>query len=152
MLDAVCREIKNYFVYNDSDKIIGDFAIVGGQITPSVDIQEGQYYRIVGSAFNDDVYIKGQETLTDERQFRGGIWLMRPPKEFLNLVKDIEDWQNNYGGVNSVLMSPFTSESFGGYSYSKDTGSGGGSNGQSGLTWQSVFANRLSPYRRIRLL
>lgn len=150
MLDAICREIKNYFVA-DSDRYIGDFAIVDGIITPPIAMQEGQYYRIVNSVFNDDVYIHGSEQLTDEEEFHGAIWLMRPPKAFLELVKDIEDWQNKYGGTDSVSMSPYSSESFGGYSYSKNAGSTD-AEGQSGLTWQSAFANRLNVFRRYTIL
>ena len=149
MLDAICREIRNYFVA-DSDKFIGDFEIVNGELTPPISIlQTGQYYRIVGSVFNDDVYIHGQEELKDETTFHGGVWLMRPPKEFLALVQDIEDWQAKYGGVDSVNLSPYTSESFGGYSYSKGAASGSGD--QSGITWKNAFANRLNPYRGLIL-
>lgn len=151
MLDAVCREIKNYFS-DEEDRYIGDFAIVNGELTPPIAMQEGQYYRIVHSAFNDDVYIHGQEELKDENTFHGAVWLMRPPKEFLALVKDIEDWQTKYGSVNSVAMSPYSSESFGGYSYSKSTSGGGSTEAQNGLTWQSAFADRLAPYRRVRIL
>lgn len=153
MLDAICREIKNYFS-SEEDRFIGDFAIIGGQITPPISIQEGQYYRIVGSVFNDDVYIAGQEELKDEKTFHGAIWLMRIPKDFLQLVADIEEWQNKYGGVNSVAMSPYSSESFGGYSYSKSTSvfASGSSSSQSSGTWQSAFADRLAPYRRVRIL
>lgn len=151
MLDAVCREIKNYFS-DTEDRFIGDYAIIDGKITPPIVIQEGQYYRIVGSVFNDDVYIAGQEELIDENTFHGSIWLMRPPKKFLQLVKDIGDWQEKYGGINSVIMSPYSSESFGGYSYSKSTSGGGSTDAQNGVTWQSVFADRLAPYRRTRIL
>ena len=148
MLDAICREIKNYFS-QESDRYIGDFEIVNGELTPPISMQEGQYYRIVDSAFNEDVYIRGQEELKDETTFHGAVWLMRPPKAFLELVKDIEEWQAKFGGVNSVNLSPYTSESFGGYSYSKSAGGNG--DGQSGVTWQSTFANRLNPYRRLIL-
>ena len=117
---------------------------------PPISMQEGQYYRIIDSVFNDDVYIRGQEELKDETTFHGAVWLMRMPKAFLELVKDIEEWQAKYGGVNSAAMSPYKSVSFGGYSYSKSAS--GGSDGQSGLTWQSAFAARLEPYRRVRIL
>ena len=45
-------------------------------------------------------------------------------------------------------MSPFTSESFAGYSYSK-SGSGN-ANGGSNITWQDAFGGRLNKYRRLR--
>lgn len=150
MLDAICREIRNYFTL-DSDKIIGNFKIVGGVILPSFAIQEGQYFKIWDSVFNSDVYIKGQEQLQDEDTFHGAIWLMRPPKDFLALVDDIAAWQAKYGTVDSVAMSPYNSESFGGYSYSKSTGGGGSGSSAGGSNWQSVFAARLSLYRRYKI-
>lgn len=152
MIDSICREIKNYFS-DENDRFIGDFFIVDGEFSPSFSIQDGQYYRIVGSVFNDGVYIRGQEELKDET-FNGAIWLMKPPKDFLKLVEDIEAWQEKYGGVDSVSMSPYSSESFGGYSYSKavSTFASGNSSGQSGLTWQSEFSDRLAPYGRVRIL
>lgn len=146
MIDVICREIRNYFV-NDEDKFINNYTIIDGILTPSVQIQEGQYYRIVGSVFNDGVYIKGSEQLTDEAEFRGAVWLMKPPKAFIELVNDITAWQDKYGGVSSAAMSPYNSESFGGYSYSKNATTSNNS-GVGGANWKSVFAARLAPYRR----
>jgi hypothetical protein len=45
-------------------------------------------------------------------------------------------------------MSPFTSESFGGYSYSKGGGSDASGKGQN--TWQGAFKARLNAYRRMK--
>lgn len=150
MLDAICAEIHNYFT-RESDKIIGDFAIVDGVVSPPSclqKIQNGQYYRVIGSVFNDGIHRRGDETLTDEPVFHGAIWLMRIPKDFLDLCASIDAWQNKYGTADSVNMSPFSSESFGGYSYSK--GSGGGNDGSSVPTWQSTFASQLNVYRKVK--
>lgn len=143
MLEIICKEINNFFVA-DSDRYIGEYSVVDGQVVPSISIQEGQYYRIVGSAFNEGVYIRGQEVLRDEKQFHGAIWLMRPPKAFLQLVQDIEAYEEKYG---EILLSPYTSENFAGYGYTKPTG---GSNGSGGGGWQSAFASRLKMYRRMK--
>lgn len=148
MLSTVCAEIKNYFTYA-GDKHFGDFAIVGGVITPSLDFPT-DYFRIVGSHKNDGVH-KTTDVLEDEGQFHGAIWIMSPPKDFLDLVAEIEAWQEKYGGVDSALMSPFQSESFGGYSYSKASGGSGLSGASSVPTWQSMYASRLNAYRRIRV-
>lgn len=153
MLTEICAELKNYFSMKD-DKIFGDFTISDGEIAPSFDIQDGQYYRIVGSVFNDGVHRYGDETdaLVDEDEFHGAIWRMRVPQAVIDLDADISAWVAAYGGVTSQNMSPYTSESFGGYSYSKGYGSrGDGSSGGGALTWQDMFAARLAPYRRIRL-
>jgi hypothetical protein len=74
---------------------------------------------------------------------------MSPPADFLALVADIEAWQEKNGALDSAAMSPFNSESFGGYSYSKSGGDSAG--GSSGANWKSAFASRLKIYRRIHL-
>lgn len=151
MLTEICAEIKNYFTYQ-GDKHFGDFSIVAGQIVPSLTIPT-DYIRIVGSHLNDGVHKRGQNgfELVDEGEFHGAIWIMSPPKDFLDLVEEIAAWQQKNGGVDSPAMSPFSSESFGGYSYSKGA-SGGGASGMSATnTWIGAFGRRLNIYRRIRV-
>lgn len=148
MLSEICAEIKNYFC-KDSDVIIGNFSIVDGSITPSVGLESGQYFRIVGSIFNDGVHAYS-DILKDESKFHGAIWKMRVPQDLINLASDIEAWQNKNGAIDSQAMSPYTSESFGGYSYSKNTGRSG--NGGGGACWQDTFASRLDRYRKIRVI
>lgn len=148
MIGEICAEIKNYFVYKN-DIHIGDWVISNGQISPILDLPTG-YIRIVGSRLNDGVHKVSDLNLVDE-SFHGGIWIMSPPADFILLVKEIEDWQEKNGKSDSAAMSPFQSESFGGYSYSK--ASGGNSSGSSIVpTWQSVYASRLNRYRRISVL
>lgn len=147
MLTEICAEIRNYFNL-DEDKILGEFAVIDGAITPAIDLDDGQYYRIIGSIHNDGVHKHGEEALTDEGYFRGAVWKMRVPKSIIELSNDIAAWQTENGSVQSANMSPYNSESFGGYSYSKNAGAY--SNSQSTVTWQSMFAKRLDPYRKIR--
>ena len=151
MLTEICAEIRNYFSL-DEDKFFGDFAVENGAITPSLSLEENQYYRIVGSVFNDGVHNEN-DVLTDEPTFKGAIWKMRVPQTVLDLSDEIAAWQAENGNVQSANMSPYTSESFGGYSYSK--GSGGASQsgaGASAVTWQTMFAKRLNPYRKARAI
>ena len=145
MLDQICGYLKNWF---EKDKYVGDITIEDNVITPVMPIQDGQYIRIVNSVFNDGIYKMPLEegvNLTDET-FHGGVWLLAIPKEVLDLATDIEAWQAKYGGVDSQAMSPFNSESFGGYSYSK---SSAGADGSNSGTWQSAFSARLSRWRKI---
>jgi hypothetical protein len=152
MYSQVCRELNNYFEY---DKVFGKFEIVDGQLTTQhlidekgvLRLQNGQYFRIAGSVFNDGVYQFPATGLHDE-VFDGAIWLLAFPIDFVALVSDIEEWQKKNGGVDSAAMSPFTSESFGGYSYSKGGGSDASGKGQN--TWQGAFKARLNAYRRIK--
>lgn len=154
MYSQVCREINNYF---KKDMAFGNFEIQDGQLlipqhlltvnNHPFNIQDGQYFRIVGSTFNDGVFNFPATELHDET-FNGSIWLLAFPVDFVALVSDIEEWQKVNGAVDSAAMSPFTSESFGGYSYSKNVGSDASGKGQN--TWQGAFKARLNSFRRIR--
>lgn len=147
MLTELCTELRNFFCQT-SDIHTGKFTITDGRISPPVEIQEGQYYRIVGSVFNDGVH-RSDDVLQDEAAFTGGVWLMRIPQDFLQLVAEMEAWQDKYGGVDSPNMSPYSSESFGGYTYSKAQGYAGSGGGMLN-TVISVFGDRLRKYRKIR--
>ena len=140
MLTELCQYLKNWFV-DDKDKHKGKFIISGGKIAPLFDLQEGQYFRIIGSVFNDGVHCSTDD-LKDENEFEGAIWLMRIPKAVLDLNKKIDDWTS---ANQSALSSPYQSESFGGYSYKKASG-----NSSSGiLGWSTQFADELSRWRKI---
>lgn len=151
-LSEVCRELNNYFDY---DRFFGTFNIVDSTLTyeggvMSDLLQEGQYFRIVGSVFNDGVHVFNSSTiksLTHNETFDGAIWAMAVPPDVIALSAEIDDWLKLYGGVDSQAMSPYNSESFGGYSYSKSAGNsvnGGGSD------WMGVFGSRLKKWRKIR--
>lgn len=149
MLSEICLYLKNWFNFNQP-KYIGDFTISNNVITfeGDMEIQANQYYRIVGSVFNDGVYKHGEETLVDE-SFKGAVWLMAVPPAVIQLASDIAEWQSKYGGASSEAMSPYTSESFGGYSYTKSSGSSSSGGGSSAPSWQSAFADKLRRYRKI---
>lgn len=146
MLTELCKEINNWF---EHAKFLGTFTIKDGALTEDCELQEGQYFRIVGSVFNDGVHQYPANNLTDET-FDGGVWAMAIPKDVIALSAEIQAWKDKYQSIDSAAMSPFNSESFGGYSYSK--GGGGSSSGKVDLsgTWQGAFADRLNHYRKIR--
>ena len=148
MLTELCQELRNWF---DKERHFGTFVIENGSIDLSeAGIQNGQYFRIVGSVFNDGVHQYPAAELKDET-FDGAVWAMAVPPAVIDLSEEIDAWQAKYGGADSAAMSPFMSESFGGYSYSKTSSSGSAGAGAGGAgTWQSVFASRLSPWRKIR--
>lgn len=151
MLTEICKEIRNWFSFRE-DRMVGKFHIESGVLTPLVSMLDGQYYRIIGSVFNDGVHKYGDENdvLTDEPEFDGAVWLMRCPKDFLDLVAEIEAWQEKNGAVDSSNMSPFSSESFGIYSYSKgSSGSSASGAGATAVTWQTQFKSRLNKYRKL---
>lgn len=148
MLTELCGYLKNWF---DKERIIDTFTLVDGVLRADhtdLSIQSGQYIRIVGSVFNDGIYQYplNAEEMTDEA-FYGAVWLLAIPKEIIAIAQDIERWMAQYGGADSSAMSPFNSESFGGYSYSKSAGASGG--GTSSGDWQSAYASRLKKWRKI---
>lgn len=144
MIDSLCRECRNYFLgENARDNIhVGRFNISGGQIAPSEFLKDGQYFRIVGSTLNDGVYRYPVADLTDE-SFDGAVWAMNVPPSFIALSADIE----KYMASDEGKPSPYASESFGGYSYTRATGKNG-----LPLAWQNVFSREINAYRRYNVL
>lgn len=150
MLTEVCDFVHNYFEHEIHH---GTFSIVNGNIDLTGLVKNGQRFRILGSALNDGIYTYYDESalynddddaladLMDET-FTGAIVAMAIPKAFLKIVSEITEWQNKN---SQVVESPYTSESWGGYSYTKaGSGSGGGV-----LSWRDVFKQKLNAYRRI---
>lgn len=144
-LTELCQELKNWFIRERHRSI---YTITGGTLTADF-LQEGQYYRIVGSVFNDGVHQYPSNDLRDET-FNGEVWGMAVPPEVVELANQIDSWKTKYMGIDSPLLSPFMSESFGGYSYSKG-GGGYGSSGSSSTSggWKSAFASELNRWRKI---
>ena len=138
MLTEICAELRNWFVVPDGVHI-GTYTISGGSIAPLDFLQEGQYFRIVGSVFNDGVYQYPATSLTDE-VFEGAVWAMALPPSLIALTAEIEAYNDSDAGK----ASPFTSESFGGYAYTKATDANGAPIG-----WQKAFASRLNRWRKL---
>lgn len=158
MLTDLCQELRNWFDRN-LPKYFGTFAIHDNDVffvntdgtetsMGELDLATNQYFRIVGSVFNDGVHKYTSEdlsALTEETFNNGAVWLMAVPPAVIALDSEISNWITKYGDAST---SPFTSESFGGYSYSKSAGTSGAS-GSGGTTWQSVFKSRLNKWRKI---
>lgn len=137
MLDEICGEIRNYFERN---AYRGTFTIKDGVLSPSDFLKEGQYFRIIGSVFNDGVYQYPHDIFTDEI-FVGEVRSMAVPPAVIDLAEEIK----KYAQSDAAKPSPYSSESFGGYSYSKPVDA----NGVSSNSWQKVFAKQLNRWRKI---
>lgn len=136
MLDHVLAYLRNYFpVWYQ----YGTFDIKNGAITVP-ELKDGQYFRIVGSVFNDGVHKNPASNLVDET-FTGTVYALAIPQALLDLVAEIEKWQAKNG---EKAAGPFQSESFGGYSYTLKSNAEG-----YGASWQSAFASRLNIWRKI---
>ena len=84
----------------------------------------------------------GCGVLTDE-EFEGAVWAMSVPPAVVALADRIK----TYTDSDAAKPTPFVSESFGGYSYSKGQNAAGAANN----SWQAVFADELRKWRRISL-
>lgn len=136
-IDMVCGEIRNYFA-DYSDRVGGEYTIEGGSIA-GLELANGQWFRIVGSVFNDGVYQYPASELVDET-FTGAVWAMKVPPVFLSLVEEIKTFLDS----DEAKVTPYTSESFAGYSYTKATGASGAAVG-----WADHFAGKLNRWRRL---
>lgn len=134
MLEQILHYLKNWFM---KEIYTGSFVIEGGRLTLPA-LSPGQYFRVVGSVFNDGLHKDG-ETLTDEA-FEGAVWLLAIPKAVVSISEDMAAWAAKNGDAGL-----YTSESFGGYSYSRATTANGKLVGAF-----EVFGDRLAPYKKIR--
>lgn len=136
MLEQVLRHLNNWFLVPDGIHS-GEFTVQDGSITLPF-LQTGQYFRVMGSVFNDGLHQYPEQDMTDET-FDGAVWALSVPKSVISLAGEITVWNEKNG-----TPGPYTSESFGGYSYSKATNASGVAVG-----WQDVFKSRLNTWRRI---
>ena len=141
-LTELCKELNNWF---DLKRYFGEFTIEDGALKDDLGLLDGQYFRIVGSVFNDGVHQYPATDLEDET-FDGAVWAMAVPPNVIALLDKINDWLDKYG---EAYNSPYTSESFGGYSYSKGTrvSSNGAENNSGGVL--EVFSADLNRWRKI---
>lgn len=145
MLEEILLYLHNWFC-NPDDIRVGRYHVDAGYLDLPF-LQDGQYYRICGSALNDGVYQYPTMDLADE-VFTGAIWPLHIPPALLMLVTEIEDWQSQYG--SGAAIGPYQSESFGGYSYTKASSSGSNSSGSSSaVTWIDAFSTRLTGWRKM---
>lgn len=133
MLEQVLQNLHNWFdVYRE----FGEFTIASGNISLPF-LKTGQYFRIIGSVFNDGVYQYPVDSLTDET-FDGAVWALAIPQSVITLADEISDY------AASNALTGYTSESFGEYSYQRATDGNGGV-----ATWEDVFRSRLNQWRKI---
>lgn len=144
MIERICGFIHNFFT-KPEDMHEGEYTIEGGRIELPF-MLDGQYFRIIGSALNDGVYLYPTTGQLSDETFTGEIWAMKVPKA----VKDIAEEAAALETENGARMNgPYTSESvIGVYSYTKSSAASGGVD-----AWlfgnDGVFGNRLNRWRKI---
>ena len=139
MLEQVLMHLKNWFLVPGGIHE-GTYTIEDGGIALPF-LANGQYFRICGSVFNDGLHQYPASDLKAET-FEGTVWALAVPQAVIELAAEIEAWQKKNGDAS---VSPYQSESFGGYSYSKATDSATGGS----VTWQSAFRSRLNAWRKL---
>lgn len=139
MLEQVLRHIHNRFEY---DSRSGTFTVSDRRLE-IVGMQEGQYFWVEGSVFNDGLHRYPDRDMHDE-EFEGRVVLLAVPRAVLDLADRIGKWCDEY---SKTLDSPYQSESFGGYSYTMQSGSS--SDGSPASAWAVKFSSELDPWRKM---
>lgn len=141
-ISELCTELNNWF---EREVHSGTFEIRGGVLDVDF-LLDNQYFRVVGSTFNESVYKFGADTLVDET-FSGEVWAMAVPPDVISLISDINDWQEKNA---AAINSPYSSESFSGYAYTLTGQSDNTSSATStGATWQAKFRTQLNKWRKV---
>ena len=140
MLADICSYLKNYFS-EPEDRHIGKFEVIDGALTPSDFLKDGQFFRIIGSTFNDGVYKNPCAGLKDEK-FNGAVWAMRVPPALIALAEEIETYETEKNTkMSEEGWGMFSSQSFKGYS--------GTVRSDADLSWKKKFAPQLAPWRKM---
>ena len=105
-------------------------------------LETGDFYLIEGSRRNNGIHEYGDADLRNE-VYSGIVTEICVPAEVLAILEEINTWQEKNA---EAVQSPYQSESFGGYSYTKASSSY--SSGES-VSWKTVFAPRLRQWRKI---
>lgn len=135
MLETILNHLHNWFEVRGAC-MTGTFRVVSG--APDVEgLANGQYFRVEGSVFNDGLHQFGMDDMDDET-FTGRIWPLAIPRAVIDLSEEIAIW------CEENPPTDFVSESFGGYTYSR----GSGTNARVG-GWAAAFAGRLNAWRKV---
>ena len=123
------RLCRNAF---EVERVDGEFTLEGGRVSPGFSPGNGEWVAIRGSRWNDGVHKVEDGDLPDtvDETFRGTVWVLRPPMDFLRLCRRIDRYQQR--GEPEAER-----ERFGEYEVSGRK------------SWQQVFAGELAPWRRM---
>ena len=160
-MTELCAELRNYFDRN-KPKYFGTFEIRNGSLglMGGIELLNGQYFRIIGSVFNDGVHQYGTkevvvsgntvvqpiEELVDET-FQGAVWAMAVPPAVIALMGEINEWETKYG---DTVLKPYSSETIEGvYNYVKASGGSRTSSDAPIITSVDMFASKLNRWRKI---
>lgn len=141
VLTQICAELHNWFC---AEQRYAEYTISDGKFTALPDMVEGQYFRVVGSALNDGVYRHPAYGLQDET-FDGSVWVMRIPPIVQDIAVELEQAVSDGAAGGS---SPYTSESFNGYSYTRSANADGTPMTAYDAAWAAA-KRKLRPWRKM---
>lgn len=133
----IMRQCRNFFP-DIENQHSGTFTITDGAIDLDF-VSDNQLFLIEKSHFNDGVHEYPTESLRDET-FEGIITPLCPPADFLDFIREVQEWDE---ATKEKRLSPYQSESFAGYSYTKAT-----ANGRT-ATWKDIFSDRINTWRKV---
>ena len=140
MLEEVLDYLNNWF---ECEAREGQFSVSDNSMDLPC-LQDGQYFRVDGSVFNDGLHQYPVSDMVNE-EFKGTVTALAIPPAVVQVSKEIEAWQKKYGEAS---RSPYQSESFGGYSYSKG-GTTGGTGDTSSGGWKAAFKSQLKRWKKL---
>lgn len=134
-VEACMRQCFNAF---ERDCYNGDVSITNGVMSPAPDCE---WIWVKGSFKNDGLhhltdYVDelNHGSLVDE-QFTGEVWRLVPPKDFLEICKQVSDFTEKIHPYDPI------SESFGNYSHTNGRSESGNI-----LTWQDSYGALLRTF------
>ena len=144
LLSEICGYLRNWFLVPDGVHIDTYTVSESGTLALPF-LAEGQYFRVIGSVFNDGIYKYGEGGLAEET-CHGAVWALAIPPALVSIAEEIEKWSTDNA---AALASPYQAESFAGYSYTL-AGGGSGTDGETQTAnWRNVFGAKLSRWRKI---
>ena len=147
MLSEVCAYLRNYFD-NGQPHTFGEIEIRNGALFTPCNLKAGQYFRIIGSTFNDGVYQFPTTALRVDETFNGAVWGMAVPPDLIDLITEMEAWKADKANAYA-LNSPYQSESKADYSYTLKSGADGSGKNSGASALINQFAGRLSRWKKL---
>lgn len=139
MLEEMLDHLHNWFLI-EGERRCGTFEIVSGELQADF-LRPGQYYRIIGSVFNDGLHRYPQDDMDRmvDEAFNGEIWPLAIPAAVIALAKEIGEYCEKHPETDKI------SESFDGYSYTRGTHADGTAAGG----WQAAYRSRMNRWRKV---
>ena len=128
----VMRQVRNHFI---RDVRTSAWTHTGGTLSPAEDFAPGMWIAIAGEGAPCGVYQldeQGGVPELGEVSWRGPIYRLEPPADFIRLCGDIGCWAAAHPDPTE------SAEKLGEYSVSRKA-----------VAWEEAFAPALAPYRRM---